>query len=323
MATRPRFESNTPSSNLGPREASVKLLNVDGRNPRLCCLEALTWPPTGAASPGRAIVAYLKTIELREQYVFASYDDRVLLRRPGDGRQEAVPGGRPPHPVQGGFRATLDRQPDLAQRLGSALTPEVSAFGDGLRVQLFEGGTLVYETASGVIWISRHGRRQPTSAPPAPQGRPSPTDETRWRMGDHPLPWVFHRDGGVEALTSREVELLGLLAEGPGNEGTAARLRIRPKEPTRSGCFGARVTRQTFLLHRRPTRLPRRTVPWTHTFGLGGSALALWHTLACTGLLMLLVHQPVPARTRARPRVAWGRARGWVRRAGAPAPSVR
>jgi len=40
--------------------------------------------------------------------------------------------------------------------------------------------------------------------------------------------------------------------------------------------------------------LPARTVRWTHTFGLGGSSLVLWIALAFTGILMLLVYQPVP-----------------------------
>jgi quinol-cytochrome oxidoreductase complex cytochrome b subunit len=56
----------------------------------------------------------------------------------------------------------------------------------------------------------------------------------------------------------------------------------------------ALATRGTFLFHLRPVRLSRRAVRWTHTFGLGGSALVLWGTLAFTGMLMLLVYQPVP-----------------------------
>ena len=32
----------------------------------------------------------------------------------------------------------------------------------------------------------------------------------------------------------------------------------------------AALTRFTFLLHLRPVLVPARTLPWTHTFGLGG-----------------------------------------------------
>ena len=74
----------------------------------------------------------------------------------------------------------------------------------------------------------------------------------------------------------------------------------------------ALTTRGTFLLHLRPIKLSRRTVRWAHTFGLGGSALVLWITLAFTGILMLLVYQPVPdvaydsVRTLADARVRFG-----------------
>lgn len=56
----------------------------------------------------------------------------------------------------------------------------------------------------------------------------------------------------------------------------------------------ARLTRFTFLLHLRPVKLDARTLRWTHTFGLGGSSLVLLAVLAATGLLTMLVYQPVP-----------------------------
>jgi quinol-cytochrome oxidoreductase complex cytochrome b subunit len=56
----------------------------------------------------------------------------------------------------------------------------------------------------------------------------------------------------------------------------------------------ARWTRFTFLLHMRPVQVPRRTLRWTHTFGLGGSSLVLLILLVTTGVLQMLVYQPVP-----------------------------
>ncbi len=56
----------------------------------------------------------------------------------------------------------------------------------------------------------------------------------------------------------------------------------------------ALVTVHTLVLHLRPVRLPARTLRFTHTFGLGGSSLVLVGILACTGILMTLVYQPVP-----------------------------
>ncbi len=74
-----------------------------------------------------------------------------------------------------------------------------------------------------------------------------------------------------------------------GTNGDVGRWALPPSDRER-----ARLTRGTFLFHLRPIRLPRRTVRWAHTFGLGGSSLVLWLTLAATGILMLLVYQPVP-----------------------------
>ena len=56
----------------------------------------------------------------------------------------------------------------------------------------------------------------------------------------------------------------------------------------------ASLTRFTFLLHLRPVQLPARTLRWTHTLGLGGSSLVLVAALAATGILTMLVYQPVP-----------------------------
>lgn len=56
----------------------------------------------------------------------------------------------------------------------------------------------------------------------------------------------------------------------------------------------ALLTVHTLILHLRPVRLPARTLRFTHTFGLGGSSLVLIAVLAFSGLLMMLVYQPVP-----------------------------
>lgn len=51
-----------------------------------------------------------------------------------------------------------------------------------------------------------------------------------------------------------------------------------------------------FVLHFRPVRVPRRTLPFTHTFGLGGSSLVLVLALVLTGVLMMFVYEPSPER---------------------------
>jgi quinol-cytochrome oxidoreductase complex cytochrome b subunit len=84
----------------------------------------------------------------------------------------------------------------------------------------------------------------------------------------------------------------------PRVRGLARRLwesaMLRPPLWPRSDRERALVTVHTLILHLRPVRLSARTLRFTHTFGLGGSSLVLIGVLALTGLLMMLVYQPVP-----------------------------
>ena len=49
------------------------------------------------------------------------------------------------------------------------------------------------------------------------------------------------------------------------------------------------------VLHLRPIRLPRETLRYTHTWGLGGMSLVLFVLLAATGILLMFVYEPSPA----------------------------
>jgi quinol-cytochrome oxidoreductase complex cytochrome b subunit len=51
-----------------------------------------------------------------------------------------------------------------------------------------------------------------------------------------------------------------------------------------------------FALHMRPVRVRRSTLPYTHTFGLGGSSLTLIGLMICTGVLLMLAYEPSPER---------------------------
>lgn len=55
------------------------------------------------------------------------------------------------------------------------------------------------------------------------------------------------------------------------------------------------VVVNTLILHFRPTQLPARTLPFGHTFGLGGMSLVLVLLLFGSGVLMMFVYQPTPA----------------------------
>jgi quinol-cytochrome oxidoreductase complex cytochrome b subunit len=54
------------------------------------------------------------------------------------------------------------------------------------------------------------------------------------------------------------------------------------------------VVFNTLVLHLRPIRVPASTLRYSHTFGLGGSALVLFLLLAATGILLMFAYQPVP-----------------------------
>jgi len=51
-----------------------------------------------------------------------------------------------------------------------------------------------------------------------------------------------------------------------------------------------------FFLHMRPVRVRRTTLPYTHTFGLGGSSLTLIGLMFFTGVLLMLAYEPTPER---------------------------
>jgi quinol-cytochrome oxidoreductase complex cytochrome b subunit len=51
-----------------------------------------------------------------------------------------------------------------------------------------------------------------------------------------------------------------------------------------------------FVLHMRPVRVRRSTLPYTHTFGLGGSSLTLIGLMVFTGVLLMLAYEPTPER---------------------------
>jgi quinol-cytochrome oxidoreductase complex cytochrome b subunit len=57
-----------------------------------------------------------------------------------------------------------------------------------------------------------------------------------------------------------------------------------------------RTILQFFVLHMRPVRVRRGTLPYTHTFGLGGSSLTLIGLMIFTGVLLMLAYEPSPER---------------------------
>jgi quinol-cytochrome oxidoreductase complex cytochrome b subunit len=56
-----------------------------------------------------------------------------------------------------------------------------------------------------------------------------------------------------------------------------------------------RAVREWLALHARPVRVRESTLPFTHTFGLGGMSMVLVMLLMGTGVLLMLAYEPTPA----------------------------
>lgn len=57
-----------------------------------------------------------------------------------------------------------------------------------------------------------------------------------------------------------------------------------------------KIVLNTLILHFRPIRVPAATIPYTHTFGLGGTSLVIVGTLMFTGVLLMFGYEPSPER---------------------------
>ena len=57
-----------------------------------------------------------------------------------------------------------------------------------------------------------------------------------------------------------------------------------------------RVVLDHLVLHLRPVRVPVRTLPFTHTFGLGGMSAVLFLLLVLSGVLLMFAYEPSPER---------------------------
>jgi len=107
------------------------------------------------------IVSYPRIVQFKGgDYHYIARHEGVLLRRNTDGAEAVVSAGPSRYPVADRFKDALKRDADLANQLGEAMSGDVSAFAGALYIQVFQGGALIHESSSGVIWISRHERRR-------------------------------------------------------------------------------------------------------------------------------------------------------------------
>ena len=111
---------------------------------------------------GELIIQYPRILEFKSgDWSYATYLGGVVLRDNTTGVKQTIWAGEPGHEILGDFKSNLASDLNLNAALGPALTDEVSVFNDALRVQIFAGGAMIYETKTGVTWRSQHERRKP------------------------------------------------------------------------------------------------------------------------------------------------------------------
>ncbi|MBI5396515.1 MAG: hypothetical protein HZA91_14565 [Verrucomicrobia bacterium] len=111
---------------------------------------------------GGLIAQYPKILEFTSgDWSYATYHGGVVLRDNVTGAKQTVWAGEPGHEILGDFKSSLASDPNLKANLGPALTDAVSVFNDALRVQIFAGGAMIYETKTAITWRSCHERRIP------------------------------------------------------------------------------------------------------------------------------------------------------------------
>lgn len=157
-----------------PRKLSAQTYpELEGKIPMLGQLLSMNdaqyrnWLEAKGSSPkqsllGGLIIQYPRILEFKSgDWSYATYHGGVVLRDNVTGVKQTVWAGEPGHQVLGAFKSNLDSDPNLRANLGPALTDEVSVFNDALRVQIFAGGAMIFETRTAITWRSCHERRMP------------------------------------------------------------------------------------------------------------------------------------------------------------------
>ncbi len=181
--------------------ATVEIGRHDGPIRALCCSpdgsRAVTggddgmvrvWSVGDARPRGDLTVPksnYFKLARFEAPYGLMLYQDGMMVFDEANNKKEAVRFGKPGHRVIWGFKNTLDKNPELAKRMGAALTDSVYAFDKALTLQLFEGGTLLCEFKSGrITWTNNAA-----SAPP-PRLSPLSRCKSLFTLKQHTAPVI-------------------------------------------------------------------------------------------------------------------------------------
>ncbi|MFO0825543.1 MAG: carboxypeptidase-like regulatory domain-containing protein [Gemmataceae bacterium] len=96
--------------------------------------------------------------DFKADFEYIAYEDRVSLKDSGGAVATLGVAGRG-KPVGAAFRPFLEKEKGVAGLLGETVSFQLRTLGGNLMVQLFEGGALVQEAATGSIWWNVHTKR--------------------------------------------------------------------------------------------------------------------------------------------------------------------
>jgi hypothetical protein len=91
-------------------------------------------------------------------YSYTGYEDRVVLTSLG-GKSTTIGVAGRGKSLGPSFRAYLDTEKRVAAILGEAVSIEMAAFSGAVAVQVFRGGVVVRENATGKFWWNAHPER--------------------------------------------------------------------------------------------------------------------------------------------------------------------
>ncbi|MCE9568082.1 MAG: carboxypeptidase-like regulatory domain-containing protein [Planctomycetes bacterium] len=94
----------------------------------------------------------------KAEFEYTAYEDRVTIKDAAGVTAVLGVAGRGKK-VGTAFRPFLDKEKAVAGLLGEAVSLELRSLSGALLVQIFEGGTLVQEKATGLTWWNLHTKR--------------------------------------------------------------------------------------------------------------------------------------------------------------------
>jgi hypothetical protein len=117
-----------------------------------------TTPPPVVASTLKELVKVARIPDFAAAVAYTAYEDRVLFTN-ADNKTAAIGVAGRGKAIGAAFRDYLAAEPAVAALLGEAVSLEMTVLGNTLVAQVFEGGTLVQEKASGKMWWNLHNKR--------------------------------------------------------------------------------------------------------------------------------------------------------------------